>query len=319
LAIRDNEGRNLRIVTVTGPIHPEELGVTLSHDHLLVDAWGMTPGFGDYGTILDNEEIAIAEMQRYRSAGGNAVCDPTNIGLGRNPEALKRISQASGVHIVMGCGWYRERVYPSYVFEEHPDRLAARLIRELTEGVDGSAIRAGFIGEIGTERFHITPAQERVFRAAARAQRRVGCAIMTHTTHWGELALEQLDLLAEEGVPVDRIIVSHLGDRPGVHWLLPIAERGAWIDVDNLGFADYAPLEVRADNVVALWRAGFGSRIMLSNDICQLNQLSYYGGCGYQNVITNFYPLLRARGLTQDQITAMTVTNPSRAFAYEVV
>jgi predicted metal-dependent phosphotriesterase family hydrolase len=310
------DGANLKIVTVNGPIDPRELGVTLSHDHVLVDAWGMTPGYEDYGTILDNEDLAIEEMKRYRRAGGSALCDPTTVGIGRNPEALRRISRASGVHIVMGSGWYRERVYPPYVFQEQPDRLAERLVRELTEGVDGTGICPGFIGEIGTERFHITPAQERVFRAAARAQRRVGCAIMTHTTHWGELALEQLDLLAEEGVPANRVIVSHLGDRPGVHWLLPIAERGAWIDVDNLAFSDYAPLEVRADNVAALWKAGFGAQIMLSNDICKISQLTFYGGCGYQNVITNFYPLLKTRGLTQDQITTMTVTNPSRAFAY---
>jgi len=311
------DAANLKIVTVNGPIDPRELGVTLSHDHILIDAWGMTPGFEDYGSILDNEDLAIEEMKRYRRAGGRALCDPTTVGIGRNPEALRRISRASGVHIVMGSGWYRERVYPPYVFQERPDRLADRLVRELTEGVDGSGICPGFIGEIGTERFHITPAQERVFRAAARAQRRVGCAIMTHTTHWGELALEQLDLLAEEGVPANRVIVSHLGDRPGVHWLLPIAERGAWVDVDNLAFSDYAPLEVRADNVAALWKAGFGAQIMLSNDICKISQLTFYGGCGYQNVITNFYPLLKARGLTEDQITTMTVTNPSRAFAYQ--
>lgn len=312
----DAGDKSLRIVTVTGPIRPEELGVTLSHDHILIDAWGMTPGFEDYGTILDNEDLAVEELKGYRHAGGAAICDPTTVGIGRNPLALQRISRATGVHIVMGCGWYRERVYPPFVAQEHPDRLAERLVQELTEGVDGTGIRPGFIGEIGTERFYITPAQERVFRAAARAQRRVGCAIMTHTTHWGELAIEQLDLLKEEGVPAERVIVSHLGDRVGARRLLPIAERGAWIDVDNLAFSDYAPLEVRADNVAELWRAGFGAQIMLSNDICKLSQLTFYGGCGYQNVITNFLPLLRARGLTQDQITAMTVTNPSRAFAY---
>jgi predicted metal-dependent phosphotriesterase family hydrolase len=317
VAVSDAEDKSIKIVTVNGPIRPQDLGVTLSHDHVLIDAWGMTRGFEDYGTILDNEEMAVDELTRFRRAGGRSICDPTNIGIGRNPEALRRISQASGVHIVMGSAWYRERVYPPYVFEEQPGRLADRLIRELTEGVDGSGIRPGFIGEIGTERYHISPAQERVFRAAARAQRRVGCAIMTHTTHWGELALEQLDLLGEEGVPANRVIVSHLGDRPGVSWWIPIAQRGAWIDIDNLAFSDYAPLEVRADNVAALWNAGFGSQIMLSNDICRIDQLSFYGGCGYDNVITNFYPLLKARGLTDEQIDIMTVVNPSKAFAYD--
>jgi len=316
VAVSDAPDRDLKVVTVNGPICPEELGVTLSHDHVLVDAWGMTPGFENYGTILDNEELAVDELKHFRRSGGRSICDPTNIGIGRDPEALRRISRASDVHIVMGSAWYRERVYPPYVFQEHPDRLADRLVKELTEGVGDTGIRPGFIGEIGTERFFISPAQERVFRAAARAQRRTGCPLMTHTTHWGELAIEQLDLLAEEGVPADRVIVSHLGDRPGVRWWLPIAERGAWLDIDNLAFSDYAPLEVRADNVVALWKAGYGSQIMLSNDICAINQLIFYGGPGYGNVITNFYPLLRARGLTDEQIHIMTVTNPSKAFAY---
>lgn len=307
----------LQVVTVQGPIRPDELGVTLSHDHLLVDAWGMTPGFENYGTILYDEAIAIEEMRRFKASGGEAVCDPTNIGIGRNPEGLKRISAASGVHIVMGAAWYRERVYPRYVLEEGPSALAQRLISELVDGVDDTGIRPGFIGEIGTERFSISPAQERVFRASARAHKRTGCPIMTHTTHWGELALEQLDLLEEEGVDPRGVIISHLGDRPGVHWLLPIAKRGAWINIDNLAFYDYAPLEVRADNVAALWEAGHGEQVMLSNDICKIDQLGAYGGCGYDNIIRNFYPLLEQRGLTEDQIRMMTVANPAKAFAYD--
>jgi phosphotriesterase-related protein len=307
---------DLRVMTVCGPVNPDDLGITLSHDHILLDAWGMTPKYENYSLILDDEEVLTAEVMKYRAAGGGTICDPTNEGIGRNPEGLARISRATGVHIVMGAGWYRERVYPEYVYRDTPNQLADRLIRELAVGVDGTGVRPGFIGELGTERGHITPAEERVFRAAARAHRRTGCPIMTHTTHWGELALEQLDLLEEEGVDPRRVIISHLGDRPGVKWLLPIAVRGAWIDVDNLAFSDYAPLAVRADNVVALWEAGHGHQIMLSNDICRIDQLSFYGGCGYGNVIENFLPLLEQRGLGQAEIAAMTQSNPARAFAY---
>ena len=183
--------------------------------------------------------------------------------------------------------------------------------------MDGTGIRPGFIGEIGTERGAITPAVERVFRAAGRAHRRTGAPIMTHTTHWGELALEQLDLLAEEGVDPGAVIVSHLGDRMGVDHILPIAERGAWIDVDNLAFVGgYAPLTFRADNVAALCRMGLADRVMLSNDICELGQLTSYGGVGYANVLENFVPMLRERGVDDAAITMMTKTNPARAFAF---
>jgi predicted metal-dependent phosphotriesterase family hydrolase len=310
---------SLQIVTVQGPISPAELGITLSHDHLIIDAFKLFgEASGSYAWILDDEDIAIDELRRYRAAGGAAIADPTNIGIGRNPAALRRISQASGVHIIMGAGWYRERAYPAYVYEEMPDTLADRLVNDLLVGADGTDVRAGFIGEIGTERGHIGPAQERVFRAAARAQLRTGCPIMTHTTHFGELALEQLDLFHEEGVPAERVIISHLGDRMGLKWWLPIASRGAWLSIDNLGFVSgYAPLEVRADNVAGLCREGFVGQLMLSNDLCLIDQMGTFGGPGYDNVIRNFLPLLRERGVSAEDIQTMLVANPARAFAYD--
>lgn len=309
-------GSRERVMTVRGPVEPEELGITLSHDHVLVDGWGIREL---YEAVLDDEELAVEEVARYKAAGGGTICDPTNIGLARDPEALRRISERTGVHIVMGAGWYRERVYPDYIREELPDQLADRLVAELRDGVGESGVRPGFIGEIGTERYHVTPAQERVFRAAGRAHRRTGVPIMTHTTHWGELALEQLDILAEEGVDPRRVIISHLGDRPGIRHWLPIAERGAWLDIDNLAFVDgYAPLSVRADNVAGLCAEGLAGQIMLANDICELGQLEFYGGCGYANVIVNFVPMLRERDVSDEDIHTMMVVNPAKAFAYDV-
>lgn len=303
-------------MTVRGPIEPEALGITLSHDHVLIDAWEFF-GKPHYEVILDDEEIMIEEAQYFKAAGGGTICDPTNIGIGRNPSGLARVSEASGVNILMGAGWYRESVYPRYIYETSTNDLADMLVREIIEGVDGLGIRPGFIGEIGTERGAFTPANERVFRAAARAHLRTGCSILTHTTHWGELALEQLDLLAEEGVAAKHVVISHLGDRRGIKWWLPIAERGAYLSVDNLAeIAGYAPLEFRADNVAALCAEGLAGQIMLSNDICALDKLRTYGGVGYANVIENFLPMLRARGVPEEDIVQMTVRNPAAAFQF---
>lgn len=308
-----------QVVTVLGPIDPAEMGPTLTHDHVLIDAfdmWGAATG--SYAWILDDEDVATHEVERFRAAGGGTICDPTNVGIGRQPAGLSRVSERSGVHIVMGAGWYRERCYPAYVDEEMPDRLADRLVVELTQGVDDTDVRAGFIGEIGTERGHITARQERVFRAAGRAHRRTGCPILTHTTHFGELAVEQLALLAEEGVDPHRVVVSHLGDRVGIHWWMPIARTGAFLNIDNLGFVGgYAPLEVRADNVAAFVAEGLTAQVMLSNDICLLDQLATYGGPGYDNVLVNFVPLLRARGVSEEDVHTILVANPARAFAYD--
>jgi predicted metal-dependent phosphotriesterase family hydrolase len=314
MAEEDGVDDELQVVTVRGPIDPADLGMTLSHDHVLMDGWDI---FRSYAVILDDEDTAVSELVRYRAAGGGAVCDPTNGGLGRNPEALRRVSEASGVHIVMGAGWYRERVYPATIAATSTNALADLLVRELTVGVGGTGIRPGFIGEIGTERGAITPAEERVFRAAARASRRTGCPVLTHTTHSGELALEQVALLTEEGVPPGRIIVSHLGDRRETAGLLAIAQTGVWLSVDNLAFVTgYSPLSVRADNVARLWREGFGERVLLGNDICEVDALAINGGVGYANVVEHFWPLLRERGISEEQLHVMTVENPSRAYAY---
>jgi predicted metal-dependent phosphotriesterase family hydrolase len=304
-------------MTVLGEIAPSDMGNTLTHDHIMVDAWGLRQL---YEVILDDEKVALAELELFKAAGGGTICDPTNIGLKRDPAALARLSRASGVNIVMGAGWYREVVYPSYITERSTEELARFLVNEITNGVDGTDVRPGFIGEIGTERGHITPAVERVFRAAGRAHVRTGIPILTHTTHWGELALEQLDLLAEEGVDPSAVIISHLGDRKNVDNIIPIAERGAWVNVDNLAFVGgYAPLEFRADNVAELCRLGLSHRVMLANDICELGQLAAYGGVGYANVIVNFLPMLRERGVTEEEIHRMTVENPARAFAFTAV
>src|SRR5579872_2678052 len=107
----------LKVMTVRGPVSPSALGITLSHDHLLMDAWRIREL---YEAILDNEQLATDEVRLFAAAGGGTICEPTNIGLRRDPEGLKRISERTGVHVVMGSGWYRERVYPDYVFEEMP-------------------------------------------------------------------------------------------------------------------------------------------------------------------------------------------------------
>lgn len=303
-----------RAVTVLGDLSPADMGPTMSHEHIFSDNWAMT---FDYDFIVDSEELAIVEVGRYRDAGGGTICDTTVRGIGRNPEALARVSEATGVNIIMGAGWYREALYPADFDQIQTNQLAAQLVEELIFGVDDTSIRPGFVGEIGTERGAISPRQERMFRAAARAHVVTGCPIATHTTHWGELGLEQIALLREEGVETESIIIGHLGDRYQDEVVVEIARQGVWLSVDNLAFiSGYAPLEMRADNVARLWELGYGNQIMLASDICNLSQLSEYGGPGYGNVIQNFLPLLSERGLGQAEFDQMLVHNPAKAFTY---
>jgi predicted metal-dependent phosphotriesterase family hydrolase len=304
------------IVTVTGPMPASQAGCTLSHEHLLCDLWAFSRS---YDGILDDETLAIGELAQYRDAGGSSLVDATSGGLGRNPLALRRISEASGVRIIMGAGWYRECVYPAVVYERDANALADLIVSDLVQGADGTDVRAGIIGEIGTERKHITPAQERVFRAAARAQRRTGACIMTHTTHFGELAMEQIALLREESVPAGRIAISHLGDRHDTTALMKIARQGVFISIDNIGYVGngYPPDEVRMRNVGLLAAEGHVAQIVLGGDVCQKSHLAAFGGKGYAHVQRCFLPLLRAHGIREDAIHQMTVSNPARMLNIE--
>ncbi len=311
----DIESRDIqdpKIITVCGPISPEELGITQTHEHIWLNAYAH---YKDYGFVLEDEDTMIAELGEFYQRGGRSLVEVTTAEIGRDPEALRTISQGSGVNIIMGCGWYREFAYPPEVLEKTSRELASDLVHEIRNGVGDTGICPGIIGEIGTGVGHILPAEERVFRAAALAQQETGLAITTHTTRWGTLALEQIAMLEEFGADLSRVIIGHLGDRIGVKHLLPIAEQGVYLEVDNVGYLDYQPEWVRADNVAALVKEGFVRQVLLSQDICLLSHLKYQGGNGYGYLLETFIPLLKERGVTDEDIHMMLVENPARVLS----
>jgi phosphotriesterase-related protein len=259
--------------------------------------------------------MLVQEIKEFTDRGGRTMCDVTLDEIGRNPKGLVNLSKRTGMNILMGCGWYREFGYPEIVEKLTSRELAEVLVKEIEVGVGDTGVRAGFIGEIGTGRHFVKPAEERVFRASALAQQKTGVAITTHTTRWGTLAMEQIAMLKEFGADLSRVIIGHLGDRIGVKYLLPIAAKGVYVEVDNIGYLDYQPEWVRADNVAALVKEGFGDRVLLSEDICMLNHLKYAGGKGFGYLLETFVPLLKARGITEEQIHTMLVTNPARVFS----
>jgi phosphotriesterase-related protein len=311
----DQDSDQWEVITVLGPIAPGDMGITYTHEHLFIDAMDHYPS---YEFVIDDADVVATELEEFTRRGGRTICDVTPDEIGRNPEALARLSRRTGVQIVMGCGYYREFGYPRIVAERTSRELAEVLVREIEVGEGDTGVRAGIIGEIGTGRHTIKPAEERVFRAAALAQARTGVAITTHTTRWGTLAQEQIAMLREFGADLSHVIIGHLGDRIGVQHLLPLAEQGVYLEVDNIGYLDYQPEWVRADNVAALVKEGFGHRVLLSEDICSLRHLKYHGGKGYGYLLEVFVPMVRQRGLTDEMIHRLLVTNPAQALARRV-
>lgn len=299
------------VQTVDGPVAPEELGFTLPHEHVFLEMWGRD-GHGFVGQLRD-EDVLHAELAAFRAAGGSCLVDQTPGGAGRDPLGLRRLSDRSGLKIVTGCGWYMEPFYP--LGDDLPRRsvaqIADRLVGEISDGLDNTDVRPGIIGEIGTGQGWISALEERVHRAAARAQVRTGLPLATHTLYHSS-GSAQMALFDEEGVDPGRVCVGHCDTFPSLEYCLTVARWGAYVSIDNIGhqLGDHEEKVRRV--VLGLLEAGHGERILLSQDVGQVAELRSRGGRGYTYVMETFLPSLRDAGVSDETIDMITVQNPRR-------
>ncbi len=304
------------IQTVLGPIDPQALGFTLPHEHTQIALWHI-PDRWDYWQLTRDEPVILEELAAYRAAGGAALVDVTPVGVGRDPDWLVGLARASGLHIVMGCGWYREAYYPPTldVDRRSVDALADELVGEITDGVGEGRVQPGILGEIGTDKPWVSAREERVHRAVARAARRTGLAITTHAV-LSPVGLDQLAIFEAEGADPTRVVIGHADSYPHLDHYLAIIERGASIEFDFLGMS-FTPAERHGEARVIellqeLLSRGHAERILLSQDVCHDSQLCRYGGNGYTYLATTFLPRLREAGVSEAEMTTMTVENPRR-------
>jgi predicted metal-dependent phosphotriesterase family hydrolase len=299
------------VMTVLGPVDNKALGLTITHEHLFSDLLREYRSDG----LLDDLELAIAELNLFREAGGSTVVECTTMG-GRNPEGLRAAAQRTGVHIVMGCGYYRQPYLDTRWLDEiGTSRLASVIVDECSAGVGDTGVRAGIIGEIGCDRY-ITSAEERVFRACARAHHQTGLSITTHAARW-PVGIMQLDLLAEEGVSADRVIIGHCDTVPDVAYHECLARRGAFVQFDTIRGNNQFDTSRRIQYVTNLIRRGFQSQILLSHDVCLRSMLKSVGGCGYEYIPKSFLPMLRDAGVEDEIIATIVTDNPRRALTGE--
>jgi len=304
------------VQTVLGRIVPGELGWTLPHEHTAIALWHIANRW-DYWELRRDEPLIVEELGRFSAAGGSAVVDLTTPGVGRDPEWLAGISRATGLHVVMGSGWYRDAYYPveALIDRRSVDDLADEIVRDATIGVGKTGIRAGIIGEIGTDKPWLSAREERVHRAAARAARRTGLAITTHAVQ-STVGLDQLTVFEEEGADLSRVVIGHADSNPSPAYHRAIVERGATVEFDFLGMS-FTPLERHGEgriveSICELLSGGFGRQILLSQDVCHDSQLTRYGGNGYVYLAETFLPRLRTAGVGDDEIRTITIDNPRR-------
>jgi predicted metal-dependent phosphotriesterase family hydrolase len=304
------------VQTVLGRVPAEVIGFTLPHEHTRCVLWHIDARW-DYWQLTGEEDLIVAELGRFRDAGGSCLVDVSLQSIGRDPARLRRLAEATGLHLVMGCGWYRQAYYPAEarIGRRSVDELAAELVAEFEAGAEGTGIRPGIIGEIGTDKPWLSGEEERVHRAAARAARITGMAVTTHAV-MSDVGLAQLRVFDEEGLDPGRIVIGHADSNPRLDSQLGIIARGANLEFDFLGMA-FTPAERHGEPrvirlLLELLERGHAERILLSQDVCHDAQLKAYEGNGYVYLAETFLPRLRAAGVDEPTIQTLTVDNPRR-------
>ncbi len=313
-----------KVRTITGDVQPEALGRTLIHEHLCVD-WGDLLGRPKV-LDFDRDEMAdrmVGKMAELHAAGIGAMTECTPIGTGRYLDLFHDVARRSPVKIVCSTGFFHESWAPMHLYAQlmNIDQMAALFMREINEGMGETLLKAGLI-KCATGEGQITPKEEEVLRAAARAHKQTGCPIITHTTNG--LGAEQLDIFESEGVAPDEVILSHIGcESDAIEASERVLDRGANVSFDRIGmvkafFEDEYWLDVVGNAI----NKGYINQIMLSHDAAVFAH-GYEAASGadvwddYTYVISQFVPKLQeSHGVTDGQVDTMFITNPQRVLAF---
>lgn len=345
-------------MTVTGEIPAAQMGITLMHEHILNDCscwWNppkeaqrryladlpvslpilselrQDPFVCKHNLRLDDETLATSELGMFKAAGGCTVIDPTCRGIGRNPEALVRISCNTGLNIVMGSGYYLQSSHPPELASLSAGAVAEQIICEATDGIDITStegisnVKTGLIGEIGVSS-EFTHDERKSLSGAAMAQVQTDLPLMIHLPAWFRLGHEVLDLVEKEGVDPHRVVLCHMNpSHNDIDYQQSLAQRGAYIEYDMIGMDYfYADQQVQcpsddeaARGILQLIESGFLNQILLSQDVFLKMMLTHYGGNGYAYVQNHFLPRLKRHGLDDIALTTLMQLNPRSVFEPE--
>jgi phosphotriesterase-related protein len=307
---------NRALYTTLGPIGRDRLGMILPHEHVYVDL--RTPDQPGYASGEAAEVVALMapEIEKIKALGVTALVECTTGGVGRRADFDLAVSRATNFPIVVPTGNYREPWIPEWVTTASEAQLEAWMVRELTERFDEADYRAGWI-KLSAGDDGITQLEARILRAATRAAIRTGAVIGSHTIR-GRVVMDQLDIVAAEGGDLSRFISIHTQAETDLGLNLAVAARGAWIEYDNVGYVDDGELVPR---ILAVLAAGRGSQLLLSHDMGWFDPAKPRGGTPrpYTHLSTSMLPRLRAEGVDEATITALTHTNPFEAFARPVM
>ncbi|GAA4058742.1 MULTISPECIES: phosphotriesterase family protein [Actinomadura] len=311
------------IETVRGPV--ADPGATLMHEHI----FGLSPEIlWNWPDIPEGWDLearareAAARLNELKAAGIDTIVDLTVIGLGRYVPAVRRVAEQTEVNIVAATGLYTYDALPAYFGNRGPgtlfggpDRLAEFFVRDITEGIGRTGVKAGML-KCATGRQGLTPGVERVIRAVAAAHRETGVPITTHSESSTRNGLDQQKLLAEEGVDLSRVVIGHAGDSTDLDYLEELLAAGSYLGMDRFGI-EFTSFEDRVATVAALCERGHAGRMVLSHDsYCFNDRFDWdvvrrrHPNYHLLHISRDVLPALRDRGVTDAQIHQMLVVNP---------
>ena len=296
------------IQTVRGGIKPDQLGLTLIHEHVMVDFIGADKVNRNRYDADEVFQVMLPYLKEIRAIGVTGFGDCAPMYLGRDAQLLSRLSEAADMHIIANTGLYKEPYLPQYAFQKSADELANIWIGEMENGIEDTGIKPGFI-KIAVNPGSLIPVQQKIVRAAARTSLATGLTIASHTGHGGA-AMEALDILEEEGVLPNKFIFVHAGTDTDHD----VAKRGAWVEYDNISkeqSGKYMQL------ITDMLDEGYGDNLLLSQNAGWYNVGQPGGGNirGYTYLIEEFVPLMKKSGIHQDIIDKLMVANPARALS----
>ena len=317
------------IPTVRGnDLSAEAIGHTLMHEHVFVLNAEIEMNYPWEWQEERLIEEAVEKLESAYEAGVRTIVDLTVIGLGRDVRRVRQVADRVRVNIVPATGLYTYDDVPMFfkfrgpgLLIDGPDRLVDYMVRDITEGIADTGIRAGII-KCATDAQGVTPGVERVLRAAAHAHKETGAPITTHTHAGTERGLEQLDIFRQEGVDFSKVVIGHSGDTTDLDYLHRLLDQGVMIGMDRFGLDLMLDFESRVRTLVTLVEQGFADQIVVSHDASVYTQnfdieakQRLLPNWNYEHIHREVLPALRERGVTDDQIEQMLVRNPGRILA----
>ena len=280
-------------------------GYTLMHEHIFIDLSGIKK-LDD--CRLDCKNETIEEFKKLYENGVRNITEVTNIGMGRDVNYIKEVSEKSGINVICATGFYKEPFYPEFVYEKNEKELSEIMKNDILKGIDGTDIKAGIIGEIGSSKDIITETELKVFKSAIIAHLETGVPITTHTS-LGTMGHEQVKLFKEYKVNTDKIVIGHVDLSGNVEYILEMLYNGVYVEFDTIGKNNYLADDIRIEMLKEIEKRELIDRVFLSMDITRKSNMEYKGGIGYNYIFNVFIPKLKEAGIKENSIEKMLKIN----------